>query len=248
MSSSAVAPSASPFAGHALLISNDLTTVRQITDAMRQFAFCLEICSGLAAAATFICTRKFQAIALDIASAEELSNVMEVIRNSPSNQTSVTLAILDLGSRPDSRIRPNFMMHRPLTGPLIESTLKAAMGLIIRDLRRYFRCPVKAQAHIDIAGRPQIECEMMNISEGGMAINTSIPFSSGAAVKMQFVLPDTPDVFHVDAEVCWSDNRGRAGLHFVSLSREQKAKLQGWLSKKIEQGFPDAVKQLFERA
>ena len=42
--------------------------------------------------------------------------------------------------------------------------------------------------------------------------------------------------------------RARAGLHFVSLSREQKAKLQGWLSKKIEQCFPDAVKKLFERA
>lgn len=247
MSSSAVAPTGGPFSGHALLVSSDLTVTRQITDAMRQFAFNPEICSDRTEAATLVCTRKFQAIILDIASPEELSKVLELIRCSPSNQTSVTFAVIDLGARADSQVRPNFMMQKPLTTGLIESTLKAAMGLIIRDLRRYFRCPVKAHATIQLADQPQIDCELINISEGGMAVNASVPLHSGAVVKARFVLPDTTDAFDVDGEVCWSDNRGRAGLHFRSLSQAQRERLQGWLSNKIEQGLPDPVSRFFHK-
>jgi PilZ domain-containing protein len=247
MSSSAVAPELGPFAGHALVVSNDLAMIRQLSDAMHQFAFTVDICSDVTAAAILIYSRKFQAILLDMASEQELSKVLDVIACSPSNQTSVTVAISELRARLDSRFRPNFMMQRPLTNLLIENTLKAAMGLVIRDLRRYFRCPINGQATIQTAGEPQINCEMINISEGGMAINTSIPPHSGAAVEARFVLPDTAGEFHVEAEVCWSDNRGRAGLRFRSLSSEQRAKLQGWLSNKIAQGLPEPVLRFFNK-
>lgn len=246
MSSSAVSPVVDPSVSHALLVSKDLTAIGQIIEVVQQFAFTVEVCSEPAGVASLISTRKFHAIILDVASDESLLNVLEVIRCSPSNQNSVTFAIVDSAHRPPSKMQSNFVMQKPLTDNLIRSTLKAAMGLIVRDLRRYFRCPVKGPARIQIAGQPQIDCELMNISEGGIAVNTSVPLPSGAVAKAEFSLPDIPGAFQVDAEVCWSDNRGRAGLHFLSLSPELKGKLQGWLSTKIEQSFPGAAIQPFQ--
>jgi hypothetical protein len=247
MSGSAVSSIGNRFAGHALLVSNDLTAIGQITGAMQQFAFTVDVCSNLIPAARLISRRKFQAIVLDIALQEQLSNALEVIHYSLSNQNSVTFAIIGSGVRMESRIRPSFVMQRPLTDGLIASTLKAAMGLIIRDYRRYFRCPVRGQASIQVTGGPYISCELMNISEGGLAVETSVPLHAGAEVKARFMLPDTSGAFRVDAEVCWSDNRCRAGLRFRSLSPEQTGKLQSWLSDKIEQGFPEPVLRLFHK-
>jgi PilZ domain len=237
----------SRFTGHALLVSGDLTAIRQITGAMQRFAFSLETCSDLELARRLLSTRKFHAIVVDVAFDQRACQLLDFIRQCPSNRNAVTFAIIESGVRSDSSMRPNFLLQKPLTGPLISSTLKAALGLIIRDYRRYFRLPLKMAANIQIAGRPKILCELINISEGGLALNLCPALELGAIVIVCFKLPDTPDEFHVEAEVCWSDNKCRAGLHFSSIAPEDKRKLQTWLSSKIEESFPEPIMQLFHK-
>jgi hypothetical protein len=98
---------------------------------------------------------------------------------------------------------------------------------------------------LDNAG--ELICETLNISEGGMAVHTSIALKLGAGAKVQFALPGEPTAFNLEAEICWCDNKGRAGLQFRSRSPEQQALLQAWLSRKIEQGLPEAVARLYQR-
>jgi hypothetical protein len=242
--SSFTTPARPDFAGRALLVSRRAAEARQIVSAMQRFAFTVDVCTDQESGAALIATRKFQAIILSLGADDQESELLDVVRSSPSNRTAVTFAVL--GSERRSRpLHPNFFLHRPLTNALLASTFKAAIGLIIRDYRRYFRCPIKVPATIQISGGPPTPCELMNISEGGLALNKCIPLGLGTLVETRFELPDKFAEFQVDAHVCWSDNRSRAGLHFSSISPEQKVRLQIWLSKQIEEGFPDPIMQLF---
>ena len=232
------------FAGRALLVSSRTAEARKIVRAMQRFAFTVDVCKNRKSGAALIATRKFQAIILDLGADDQESELLDVVRSSASNRSAVTFAVLgtERRSRP---LHTRFFLHRPLTNALLASTFKAAIGLIIRDYRRYFRCPIKVPATIQISGGLPIPCELMNISEGGLALNKCIPLGLGTLVGMRFELPDKLGEFQVDAHVCWSDNRSRAGLHFSSLFPEQKVRLQIWLSNQIEEGIPDPIMRLF---
>lgn len=243
--SSSGAPTRTTFAGHALLISNDGIVEKQILHAMQNFAFTVDTCSKIESAAQLIFTRKFQAIILDTATDEEATKLFDFIKYSPSNRTAVTFAVVGTQIRSESQVAPSFVLYKPLTDSLLASTLKAAMGTIIRDYRRYFRCPLKVPGTIRITDRPPIQCELMNISEGGVAVSNCNSLDLGKPVTLLFELPGTAHEFEIEAEVCWSDARSRAGLHFCYLSAQQKAHLQAWLSSRIEESFPEPIVQLF---
>jgi hypothetical protein len=237
-----------PVTGRALLLSNDATAVGQLTNGMQQFAITADVCSDLATASRLINTRKFEVIVLDLAWTKQVAHIFERIRLSPANQHSVTFALVDSRAPEKSPVQPNFIMHKPLTDKQVGRTLKASLGLIIRDYRRYFRCVVTVPVVLQVEGGTTVPCQMMNLSEGGLAINTAANFKPGARVKTQFTLPEEPTAFDIEAEVSWCDNNGRVGLQFVSVSPEPKLVLQLWLSHRIEQGLPDHVAQLFQAA
>src|SRR5208282_4134783 len=83
-----------------------------------------------------------------------------------------------------------FVFERPLSTQSIRRTLKPAYGLILRERRRYFRYPVAIAVTIRRRNTPEVRCYSVNISEGGMAVSTSVPLSAGEEVQVQFTLPD----------------------------------------------------------
>ena len=62
---------------------------------------------------------------------------------------------------------------RPLSAASIDLSLKAAYGLMIRERRRYFRCPVEVRVAILRAAMQTVHGHTVNISEGGLSITTA---------------------------------------------------------------------------
>ena len=91
---------------------------------------------------------------------------------------------------------------------------------------------------------PDVRCCCVNISEGGMSVSTSVPLSPGEDVQVQFTLPGHKEPFLAESRICWSKT-GHLGIRFVSLSDEQKAELQVWLSQKLEETLPEFVAEQF---
>lgn len=143
---------------------------------MQRFAIAAEVCADLPTAAKLINTRKFEAIVVDLGLGEQSMQVLEHVRLSPSNQSSVTFAVVDYEAAADAKFQPNFFMAKPLTEILIGSVLKAAPGLIIPDYRRYFHCSLTVPVRIRLESMAEIPCEMMNISEGGVAVTAVVRF------------------------------------------------------------------------
>ena len=94
---------------------------------------------------------------------------------------------------------------------------------------------------------PEVICQSVNISEGGMAVSTSVPLNAEEPVQVQFTLPNHREPFLAESKICWL-KAGQFGVRFVSLPLERKSELQEWLSRKLEETLPESIACQFQKA
>ena len=234
--------------GCALLVCNDPPTIGQLTRVMQQFAIVSEVCTDVPAALQLLNGRKFEAVIVDLRLGEQTRELLERVRISPANRTAVTFAIADEttpAAKPEAQT--NFVLVRPLTEESVSKTVRAAYGLIVRERRRYFRCPVTVPADVRENDTEQIHCQTMNVSEGGLALSTSVQFKLRALVGIQFTLPGQSSEIDAESEICWYDGRTRAGLQFRALPSRQQSLLHAWLAQRLEETLPESVARKFRK-
>ena len=230
-------------AGRALLVSKDPIVSHQLSTSMRRFAIAAEVCTDMAAAERLLNTRKFEAVIVDLALHASASHVLDAVRVSRSNQSAVTVAVVDGTTRPLAKLaKAQFVVERDTSFASLSGVFRAALGLIIREHRRYYRCPVDLPATVALEGEPPVSCRVINISEGGAAIQAKVNFRPDSEVLIDFILATQ---FTICSEVCWCDNSGRSGLKFCSWPAEQRLQLQEWLGRQLEQMLPERVSKLF---
>jgi hypothetical protein len=234
--------------GIALLVSADPVTIQQFSLALRELSISPDICQEEAATIHLLNRRKFDAVIVDLQLGEPSGAILDAVRLSPSNHLAVTFAVS--GSDADVtaafRKKAAFVFERPLSTQSIRSTLKPAYGMILRERRRYFRCPISIPITILRQSMPEVCCYSVNISEGGMAVSTFVPLSAGEPVQVQFTLPGHKILF-AESRICWLKSDS-LGIRFVSLSPESKSELQGWLARKLEEALPEFVADKFRKA
>lgn len=239
------APGTKAAMGRVLLICNDSASILQLTEGMRSFAIATEVCDQVSMALPLVNRQKFEAIIVDCGLGQT-EEILEQVRLSASNRTAVTFAITDPQNPYSLPIQPNFVIEKPLSEGAVGRTLKAAFGLIVRERRRSFRCPVTIAAVVLSSGT-ETNCHLVNLSEGGMAIAELPLLKAGAQVQVQFVLPGQRDYFTIQSQVCWYDETGRAGLRSLQVPPAQKSVLQEWLAAKLEEDLPEAVASQFRK-
>jgi len=233
----------------ALFVSDDPVTIQQVSHALEELSISPDVCQDGPASIRLLNCRKFDAVIVDLQLGEQSEVVLDAVGLSPSNRTAVTFAIRgnDAEATGSSRNGSAFVFDRPLSTEGIRSTLKAAYGLILRERRRYFRCPISVPIVILRRTMPQVRCYSVNISEGGMALSTFVPLSPGEEVQVQFTLPNHKVPFVAESRIIlWKT--GHLGVRFVSLSQGRKAELQDWLSQKLEEMLPEFVAGKFRNA
>jgi ActR/RegA family two-component response regulator len=235
--------------GLALLVSADPVTIQQFSLALRELSISPDTCQDAESAALLLKRRKFDAVIVDLQLGEQSGMILDEVHLSTSNRTAVTFGIGGSAAAGTTVLRKKsqFVFERPLSAESIHKTLKPAYGLILRERRRYFRCPVSIPVIIQRESRQEIRCNSVNVSEGGMALSTIVPFNTGEKVHVQFTLPGHEVPFLADSTICWLKT-GHIGLRFVSLSQEHKSELQGWLSRKLEEILPEIVADQFRKA
>jgi hypothetical protein len=146
----------------ALLVSADPVTIQQFTLALRELSISPDICQEAAGAFRLLARRKFDTVIVDLQLGEQCGLILDAVGLSASNRTAVTFAIS--GSEVDAtavfRRRTGFVFGRPLSPQSIRSTLKPAYGLILRERRRYFRCPISNPVTIVRRNMPEVTCQI----------------------------------------------------------------------------------------
>jgi ActR/RegA family two-component response regulator len=172
--------------GLALLVSAGLVTIRQFSHALQELSIPPDVCQEVPAAVGLLNRRNFDAVIVDLQLAEQSGLILDEVRLSPSNRRAVTFAIS--GSDAEGiafRKRSEFVFERPLSATSIRNTLEPAYGLILRERRRYFRCPVAIPVTIRRESMQEVRCNSVNISEGGTPLSTFVPLIPGENVRVQ---------------------------------------------------------------
>jgi hypothetical protein len=226
----------------ALLVSNDAPTIALLTESLQRLAISAEVCVEVATAPGLLKRRKFGTIIVDVQHGNQARTLLKEVRNSPSNRTSVVFAISDSDAKTAVAFQEgfNFVLRRPLSKSSVAPILRAAYGLVLREQRRYFRCPVEIPATLRRPGMEEVCGRVVNISEGGVAIAAGLSLKPGVELQVQFTPPGYESQFTTQSAVCWC-KEGYMGLQFISLSAQVKAKLQEWLSRRLEHGLPVSV-------
>jgi hypothetical protein len=233
----------------ALLVSAGPVTIGQVSLALRELSISPDICQDAAGAVRLLNRRKFDAVVVDLQLGQQCGLILDTLNRSLSNRTAVTFAISssDVDAIAAFHRRTVFVFGRPLSPQSIRNTLKPAYGLILRERRRYFRCPLSSPVTILRRNMTEVHCRCVNISEGGMALSTPVPLNLGDEAQIQFILPGCKAPFAIESKICWLKT-GRLGVRFVSLSREHKSELQEWLSRKLEVKLPESTAIQFQKA
>jgi CheY-like chemotaxis protein len=230
-------------AGTALVVCKDPPTRQLILESLHPLAILPEICEDGVVAAGLLDKQKFEAVIVDLLLGDEAVLVLRQLRLSRANRTAVTFAITtatQASARPDS----TFVLQRPLSAAAINQTLRAAFGMMVRERRRYFRCPVAIPALLRARQPADLLCQTVNISEGGVAIKVPAILDSEFAL-LRFSLPGRTSQLFAETKVVWRGHGGLVGLQFESLAAPQKQELQEWLARRLDETLPENVAALF---
>jgi ActR/RegA family two-component response regulator len=223
--------------GTALIVSGDAVATQQLGEALRELALSVEVCTKLSEALDRVNHRKLEVGVVDFSLGNQATLFFEQVRASASNRTAVTFAITSSSTETAYALKAgsSFVLERPLSLDSIRNTLNTAYGMIARERRRYFRCPISVPAAASRKGESEVFGRTVNISERGMAISTSTPLMPGTEVTMQFTLTNTHLAITAECKVCWHNDKGLSGLSFLFLPSNLSSELQAWLARRLEE-------------
>jgi len=225
-----------------LLLSQDPELVRVIRPTLEKLAIDVEICHEARAAADILISEKFDAVIVDCDDLTGGLAVLQGLRGTPSNKNSVTFAILN-GKRTTTQeafgMGANFVLQKPISALNASRCFHAALNFMVKERRRYFRHPVKMPVRIQMADKV-VKATSTNLSESGIALMLREALPKGAGPRLKFTLPETSFKLDLEAEVVWADVKGRAGLRFQNVPKENQLQLEKWLDERMEEEMPGA--------
>jgi CheY-like chemotaxis protein len=229
-----------------LILTQDRELVSVIRPTLESLSIDVEVCQEARTGADMLVTDKFDAVIVDCDDLKGGLAVLQALRNTPSNRSSVAFAVLN-GKRTTTQeafgMGANFVMQKPITPVNAARCFHAALNFMLKERRRYFRQPVKMQVNVSTEGKT-LSATSTNISEGGMALISKEPLPKGAALRLHFCLPHGNIRMEVEAEVAWADLKGLAGLRFHNVAKEIQQQLDSWLNARIEEEFPATTNRL----
>jgi DNA-binding response OmpR family regulator len=226
---------------HVLLVSSDIQIIDTLCEFMGKMAMHVDICSDFASATRKLCHSKFEALVVDFKQRAEALELLKKSREMTSHKAAVVLAILNCNEEMPSAFRAgaSFVLVKPLSPTVLSRTLKVSYPLMVNEKRRSFRCPVQIPVYVSIGSQAEVMATSINISEVGIALARSPALQAGDRVALRLTLPRTEAAIRINAEVCWRDTAGSAGMEFVQVPGPVKEQLVSWIGARLEEYLPE---------
>jgi len=173
----------------------------------------------------------FDAVILDYHADENSQEFLSKLRNSGKNRAALLIAIVDgeLSARPLFGLGANFVLYRPLSPERTRLSLRAARGLMRRERRRTPRIPINANVSFDYPGAEDQPATLIDLSDGGTAMQSTRRVPPACKMYFQFALPGQQQLVRLSGEVAWQDSSGRTGIRFVDVPQASRRLMHGWL-------------------
>ena len=224
-----------------LLVSAEKNTVEALSDIMEQMGTYVEVCPDRKSAVRLLCNNKYEGLIIDLVHGEDSLDLLRNLPDFTANKSAVSCAILnDLHQKASAfQAGANFVLERPLELKAASRTIRAAYPMMVRERRRYFRCPVETPTFVAVEPNREFQANSVNISEAGMAILSPVQLRVGQGIQMRLRIPGSSDFVSISGEVCWADDAsGRAGVQFLEISKTVAEALAAWLLARLEEMIP----------
>jgi len=224
-----------------LLVSFDRSTVEALSDIMEQMGIHVEVVPDRKAASRSLCNTKYEGLIIDLVQGEDSLDLLRNLPDFTANKSAVSCAILNDFHQKASAFQAgaNFVLERPLELKAASRTIRAAYPMMVRERRRYFRCPVETPTYVECEPHPAFQANSVNISEAGMAILTPVQLKVGQSLQMRLRIPGSSDFVSIAGEVCWvDDSSARVGVQFLEVSTAVAEALASWLLARLEEMIP----------
>ena len=201
-----------------------------LVECFRQFG--IESVSISSNAAERLRREKFEACVLNLGEGAGAEAVMEAARSSPSNSRCV---IYGLGGNAQEAMRYskygiNAMFSEPLERPAAIKLVRATHLLVLHEFRRYVRVPVITEVAVRADGN-RFTASSIEISSGGMSLQTSEELSLHTNVEISFALVTLPRVT-VRGVVSWRKPKSY-GVRFDATD-ERRHTVKKWIDSYLE--------------
>lgn len=222
----------------ALLLTRDRHVFTSLLPLLESAELRVEGCFAPGEALLQLKVKKFDAVLIDCASVPDANDIIEALRKGKSNRRAVAFAITEdpHDSQQAFKAGANFVIEKPIEAERAMRSLRAALGLILRERRRYFRCPLNTSVTLQAGEANEFQWSVDNVSEGGLG--AIVPEYStrvaATSVRISFKLPLAEQLIAGKADIVWTRN-GKAGLQFQALRPESRTELDRFLAKKFEE-------------
>jgi len=218
-----------------LLLSCDAALIRTMRPTLEKLAIEVEICQEARKATDVLVSEKFDAIIVDCDDLNGGLELLQGLRNTPSNKNSAVFAVLS-GKQTTTQdafaMGANFVLQKPISQLNAARCFNAALGFMTRERRRYFRHPVRMMVKI-MLNETEVKVTSTNLGQGGMAVLLRQALPKNATPRLTFTLPGTDTGMNLESEVAWVDIKGSVGFRFRNVPEQSQEALEKWLDAKV---------------
>ncbi len=212
----------------ALLVSRDADAVSVLQRVMHDLDVESEVCAELQPAVERLAQGATSAVVVDY-DVEHATELLKLMRQNYAGSCVALAMVKGLASiQAAYDMGANFVLIKPVSADAASRSLGEATALVRRMIHRPARLVVPTLAYVSFEGAydPAI---ILDISEGGMAIQALQPVQASGPLRLHFDLPGSLDTLSLTADIVWTDSSGRAGLRFLDPSEDELQRLREWL-------------------
>ena len=219
----------------ALILSSDAHSLHVLRRVLGESDIMAEFCATASGVVPAFAGKTFDILVLDFdePGAVNILDIAATRLNSCRVIIGVASDFQRLRHARDQRVQ--LVLQKPFTTALIARTVRAAQSLLVKERRASFRHAVnikaRAQATLEDGRKRDLNNPMLlDLSQGGICLQTEGGMPPGTTIAVDFQLPETEDHIHASGTVVWRGANGLVGIQFRSISASDVKKLREWSS------------------
>ncbi len=217
-----------------IALTEDLHMLATLRRALDNVGVTMVICEDVDSLYELLNTGHYEGILID---ADDVPGAMALqleLRQDRRCRTTVLFSVINGRTSVQSAfgMGATFVLEKPLTLDRAMRCFKAAYGIIVGERRRYYRHRVETLVDFESGGKKYV-ANAVDVSSGGMCVETPVTVPMESRVTVQLTLPDSNTKFTAICDVVWSGG-SRIGLQFNQVGRKDRETLAKWLETRME--------------
>jgi CheY-like chemotaxis protein len=216
-----------------LVVDDHAPSCELIAEILRSAGFDADSLTDSREAAERLTKEKFHAVFLDMRMPPpDGLELARHVRGSRINASTVIIMITGEQERTLMQrafeIGVEFFLCKPVERNRLLKLIRVAEGSIDRERRRFTRILLRCAVLLESNGK-QLEGTTVDLSSGGMLVQSYLVFPSGTRVKVRLELQTGSQPLQFEARVVRTIGTDRMGVQFHRLDAEQGCRLQEFL-------------------